>query len=130
MKHFLRAAALFVAALAPVFAQVPQQSGATNSADINIASGTVQIIAAPNAGAQVRVYVLDLSVATPGTAGTWSVVAGTGSNCGTGQTTLLGPYFGATYSREWGGAVRAPQGAAVCITSTVALGGGVSWATY
>jgi len=88
----------------------------TSSVVINISStGTTQLVA-PVAGKAV--YVCQVT-ASGGSAATATLEYGTGSNCGTGTTTLTGALaLNATQpvSMGWGGAVvTAPAGNALCL---------------
>jgi hypothetical protein len=65
---------------------------------------------------------------------TVSIDVGTGTNCGTGTTTLWGPYPTNTtgFTEDFLGVLLVPAGDAVCLNfgSTVTAGGGVSYAQY
>jgi hypothetical protein len=72
------------------------------------------------------------------TAGSTDIVYGTGANCGTGTTTLTGPYTlpaaaVAPISNNLGntGALITPTGQAVCIrTVTSTANGFITWSQY
>jgi hypothetical protein len=66
------------------------QTGEVNTLSASVATATLtQAVAAPSAGS---VYIRGVLVEkSTGAAGTYTIQTGTGSNCGTGTTVLLGP---------------------------------------
>lgn len=97
---------------------------------LSLVTGENQIIAA--SGSTV-IRITNISVGMT-TAGTVSITAGTGANCGTSTVTLWGPYPSNTtgFAQDFAGILLAPAGDAVCLDfgATVTAGGGVLYSQY
>lgn len=96
---------------------------ADNSLPINISTGaTVQIV--PASGS-LAVYITGWDVIAAGTAN-FTLVYGTGSNCGTGQQPLTGAYplvaqAGIARGSGNGTILKAPAGSAICAINSAAV---------
>lgn len=112
---------------APTAAPLPVSSIGTGQADnslpINISTGaTVQIV--PASGS-LAVYITGWDVIAGGT-GNFTLVYGTGSNCGTGQQPLTGAYplvaqAGIARGSGNGTILKAPAGSAICAINSAAV---------
>jgi hypothetical protein len=104
----------------------------TKQAAISLSSvsGENQIIAL-SSSTVVRICNIAVGMTAQATV---SIDVGTGTNCGTGTTTLWGPYPTNTtgFTEDFLGVLLVPAGDAVCLNfgSTVTAGGGVSYAQY
>jgi hypothetical protein len=104
----------------------PNQAALTVSA-----SGNTQIVALSGT---TNIYLCHMDFAASA-ASNFSLTYGTGSNCGTGTTTLTGVYQNVvTYSSPWDavGPIIVPAGKALCINfvGTVTAGGFVTYAQF
>lgn len=118
-------------------AQAQPVSGAVvgptqQSAPINVATGTTQLIAL-RAGASI--YITAIAFNSGAGADTVGFVYGTGTNCATGQNPLTGVMAlgtNSTASMGSGGGIIliVPQGQAFCIVTTGATTGFVAWAQF
>ncbi|MDB5584881.1 MAG: hypothetical protein JWR80_10057 [Bradyrhizobium sp.] len=107
---------------------------ASSSAAINVSTATTTQLVALAAGANIYVTAFDL---VGGGTGNSTLVYGTGSNCGTGTTSLTGPYplvaqTVITKGNGLGALFVVPQGNALCITTSAAVqvSGSVSYAQF
>lgn len=105
---------------------------ATASVPITIATGATTQIVALSAGKSI--YVTGWNVVSAGTAN-FSLVYGTGTNCGTGTTSLTGVYpltaqSGLTFGGGLGPVLVTPAGQALCEvdSTTVQMSGSVAYA--
>lgn len=112
---------------------VPAVQAAT-SVPINIAaSTTTQLVALV---ADKTIFVTSWDVISAGT-GNFTLVYGTGTNCGTGTTSLTGPYpltaqAGISKGDGVGIVILVPRGNALCATTStsVQMSGAVSYAQF
>lgn len=99
-----------------------------SSVAVSVTSATTTQLVALSAGKSI--YVCGATINSVG--GTSTLEYGTGSSCGTGTTTLTGPFAAATVAKigGYGTTVTAPSGNALCIvsgTSTTATAGVVTY---
>jgi hypothetical protein len=112
---------------------VPAVQAAT-SVPINISTATTtQLVALVNGK---TIFVTSWDVISGGT-GNFTLVYGTGTNCGTGTTSLTGPYpltaqAGISKGDGMGIVILVPQGNALCATTSAAvqMSGAVSYAQF
>ena len=108
----------------------PAYCNARAAINLSSVTGENQIIAL--SGSTV-IRICNISIGATA-AGTISITAGTGTNCGTSTVTLWGPFPANTtgFSQDFAGALPAPSGDAVCLNfgATVTAGGGVSYAQF
>lgn len=134
MKRLLIFLALLISA--PVYAQTPVRpcyaTGGINCIPGIQASASVAISQASAATVQIvalasgqKIYVTSFNVMSAGT-GNFSLVYGTGTNCGTGTTALTGAYpliaqSGISTGNGLGTILFVPSGNALCVTSSAAV---------
>lgn len=112
---------------------VPAVQAAT-SIPINISTATTTQLVALVSGKTI--FVTSWDVISGGT-GNFTLVYGTGTNCGTGTTSLTGPYpltaqAGISKGDGMGIVILVPQGNALCATTSAAVqySGAVSYAQF
>lgn len=112
---------------------VPAVQAAT-SVPINISTATTTQLVALVSGKTI--FVTSWDVISGGT-GNFTLVYGTGTNCGTGTTSLTGPYpltaqAGISKGDGMGIVILVPQGNALCATTSAAvqMSGAVSYAQF
>lgn len=109
---------------------IPNFCNAATPISLSTVTGENQIIAL--SGSTV-IRICNIAVGMTAAA-TVSIDVGTGSNCGTGTTTVWGPYPANTtgFTEDFSGVLVIPAGNAVCLNfgGTVTAGGGVSYAQY
>jgi hypothetical protein len=109
---------------------IPNFCNTQSAINLSAVTGENQIIAL--SGSTV-IRLCNIAVAMTA-ASTVSIDVGTGTNCGTGTTTIWGPYPSNTtgFTEDWTGILTVPAGDAVCLNfgGTVTAGGGVSYAQY
>lgn len=113
-------------------ASAQQLIQATASAPITISTATTTQVVALSAGKQI--FVTGWNVVAGGT-GNFSLVYGTGTNCGTGTTALTGVYnltaqSGLAYGGGLGPILVTPAGQALCVVDSAAvqMSGSVAYA--
>jgi len=89
------------------------QTGDLSNISSSVATATLtQVVAAPSSGSTyIRGVIVEKST---GAGGTFTIQTGTGTNCGTGTTVLLGPVTNPPIQQYYLG-VLAPAGKAVCL---------------
>lgn len=107
---------------------------ASNSVAINISGATTTELVALSSGKNI--FLTAWNVIAGGT-GNFTLVYGTGTNCGTGTTSLTGPYpliaqAGITVGDGTGIVLIIPRGNALCATTSAAVqySGSVSFAQF
>jgi len=111
-----------------------QGIAASNSAAISVSTATTTQIVALSTGKQIFVTSFDFMSA--GTTN-FTFVYGTGTNCGTGTTSLTGAYpliaqAGVSKGNGLGSILVVPSGNALCVTNSQAIqvSGGVSYVQF
>ena len=126
----------------PALAQVGPPPTTQASVAINVSTATTtQLVAALTLSNATRIYVTGWDVVAGGT-GNFSLVSGTGSNCGTGQVALTGTYNltaqnGLARGSGWGAVLvvpltstGAPQALCIVTSAAVQYSGRLAYAQY
>lgn len=123
MKKIFYTVGLFLLFLTCSKAHAVGPSGCTLLATFNTTSaGIQQVIAAPAAGTPQNIYICSvvIGIGQPATASNFTLVSGTGTNCGTGTTAISALFHGypsvyQTYNQPSNQVIHIPAGNAVCI---------------
>jgi hypothetical protein len=120
---------LITALLYPLAAMAQGPGAVCNQSAIfsTTSTGVQQVISAPGVPQSVRICSVYFQVIQGTAAANFGLVAGTGTNCGTGQANLTGAWTGVAstiqgYTQEPGpsAAIKAPAGKAVCLNLSAA----------